>query len=51
MNALFETEVIKEKVVFKMSSKGHQICHVLKIPEILKYMELEANIFRASKSL
>ena len=51
MNALFETEVIKEKVIFKMSFLGHQICHVLKIPEILKCLELETNVFSAFKSL
>ena len=47
----FETDVIKEKVVFKMSAEAHQVVIFKKIPSIPKCLELEANIFRAFMSL
>ena len=48
---LFGRQVIKEKVVSKMSSEPHQFAIFSKIPKILKCLELKANIFRAFVSL
>ena len=47
---LFETEIIKKSSIENLS-RGTPICHLLKVPWILKFLDLEANIFRAFISL